>query len=142
MKNEELSDLLRHHHLKVTPQRLQIMQSLHQFGHLTIDDMYEKVKNVHPNVSLATVYKNITLMTQNLLLEEVKIPSHKSVYEIAKSPHQHLYCESCGKIEDISINVASLRDAVAEQNRFSISYTCVMMRGICSECQNKADMSS
>lgn len=137
MHTEEITDLLRRHTLKVTPQRAQIIASLDAQGHLSVDSIYEEVRRVHPNVSLATVYKNITLMTQNALLEEVKIPSHKSVYEITKPPHHHLVCEACGKIEDFVLPVETIREHVAGESGYAIRHTCVLLRGECPVCQGK-----
>ncbi|MEJ2500966.1 MAG: transcriptional repressor, partial [Campylobacterales bacterium] len=63
MNKEVIATNLRTHHLKVTPQRLKIVESLNTFGHLNIDMLYQEVKETYPNVSLATVYKNLAIMT-------------------------------------------------------------------------------
>lgn len=137
MKTEQIAGLLREHQLKVTPQRLKIVDSLNRYGHLNIDKMYAEVKKAYPNISLATLYKNIAIMTQNTLLEEVKVPDEKPVYELKKNPHLHLHCERCGKIEDIDLPTDTLRMQAQEQSGFRIHSSCVIFRGTCAACADE-----
>ena len=135
MNKEVIATNLRSHQLKVTPQRLKIVESLNTFGHLNIDMLYQEVKEAYPNVSLATVYKNIAIMTENGLLEEVKISERKSVFEIKKEPHLHLQCTRCGKIEDIMINLEEVTGRVERLSGYRVEHTDMVMRGICPDCQ-------
>jgi len=52
-------ELLKEYKLKVTPQRIAIVELLKEHGHLSIAKMYELMKRRFPTVSLATIYKNI-----------------------------------------------------------------------------------
>ena len=135
MRTETIAMNLRHHHLKVTPQRLKIVESLNTFGHLNIDMLYQEVRETYPNVSLATVYKNLAIMTENGLLEEVKIPEGRSVYEIRKEPHMHLHCRRCGKIEDFEIDFASVTAHAEKISGYRVENTGLVLGGICPECQ-------
>jgi len=135
MNMEIIATNLRSHHLKVTPQRLKIVESLNTFGHLNIDMLYQEVREAYPNVSLATVYKNI--MTESGLLEEVKIPEKKSVFEIRKEPHLHLHCTLCGKIEDVEVDLASVTVQTQNASGFRIHHADLVFGGICPECQEK-----
>ena len=135
MNKEAIALNLRHHHLKVTPQRLKIVESLNTYGHLNIDMLYQEVKEAYPNVSLATVYKNLAIMTENGLLEEVKIPERKSVYEIKKEPHLHLHCTRCGKIEDLAIDLQNVIKEAEDMSGYDVQTVDMVLRGICPECQ-------
>jgi len=137
MNKEAIALNLRHHHLKVTPQRLKIVESLNTFGHLNIDMLYQEVREAYPNVSLATVYKNIAIMTESGLLEEVKIPEKKSVFEIKKEPHLHLHCTSCGKIEDFEVDLKEVAEHTQKVSGFRIHNTDIVFGGICPECQKQ-----
>ncbi|MBD3800584.1 MAG: transcriptional repressor [Campylobacterales bacterium] len=138
MDKELIATNLRNHHLKVTPQRLKIVESLNTFGHLNIDMLYQEVKEAYPNVSLATVYKNIAIMTENGLLEKVKLPESKSVFEIRKEPHLHLHCSKCGKIEDISFDTEQIRAHAEAVSGYSIQSSDIVLRGVCPACQTNA----
>ncbi len=135
MNKELIASNLRRHHLKVTPQRLKIVESLNKFGHLNIDMLYQEVKETYPNVSLATVYKNISIMTENGLLEEVKVPECKSVFEISKTPHLHLHCSQCGKIEDFELDLDTVMRAVEEVSGYDVQSATLVIRGICPACR-------
>ena len=135
MNKELIASNLRRHHLKVTPQRLKIVESLNKFGHLNIDMLYQEVKETYPNVSLATVYKNISIMTENGLLEEVKVPECKSVFEISKAPHLHLHCSQCGKIEDFELDLDTVMRAVEEVSGYDVQSATLVIRGICPACR-------
>lgn len=137
MNKEVIAASLRHHHLKVTPQRLKIVESLNTFGHLNIDMLYQEVKETYPNVSLATVYKNIAIMTETGLLEEVKIADRKSVYEVKKEPHLHLHCTACGKIEDFEIDLVSVTALAEKVSGYEVEATDLVFGGICPECKKR-----
>ena len=90
------TNLLKEYDLKVTPQRVAIVEELYNNGHMNIDDLYKKLLSKFPSVSLATIYKNINAMVEKVFLSEVKIPNTKSVYELVKTEHAHLVCSCCG----------------------------------------------
>lgn len=55
---------LQKHNLKVTPQRLEIVDILYKNGHMSIDDLYTSLRGKFPSLSLATIYKNINTMCE------------------------------------------------------------------------------
>ncbi len=126
--------LLKEYDLKVTPQRVAIVEELYINGHMNIDDLYKKLLSKFPSISLATIYKNVNAMIEKVFLNEVKIPNAKSVYELVKEEHSHLVCSSCGKIEDIELDTSSLlKEAISSKN-YTIKETSVVFTGICPNC--------
>jgi Fur family peroxide stress response transcriptional regulator len=129
------TDLLREHHLKATPQRLEIANTLEKYGHMNIDKLYETMLQKFSSISLATIYKNINLMVENAFIQEVKIPHEKSVYELAKTTHSHLVCSKCGEIEDIHLDLSSVSNAAAQSSHFKIDKADLVLSGTCQKCQ-------
>jgi len=129
------TNILREHHLKATPQRLAMLESINSYGHINIDSLYEDIKKKFSSISLATVYKNINAMTKNLLLQEVKLPNEKSVYEIIKEDHSHLLCNSCGDVMDIQVETKNIKDDIANKYDFDVSKSDVVLSGTCKNCQ-------
>lgn len=126
--------LLKEYDLKVTPQRVAIVEELYMNGHMNIDDLYKKLLSKFPSISLATIYKNVNAMIEKVFLNEVKIPNAKSVYELVKEEHSHLVCSSCGKIEDIELDTSSLlKEAISSKN-YTIKETSVVFTGTCPDC--------
>lgn len=135
MDTQETTQVLHGHRLKVTPQRLKIVESLQRHGHLNIDTLYGEVKADYPNISLATVYKNIATMTETGILSEVKLPGKKSVYEVKKTPHLHLHCHTCGTIEDVALSTDTLVSAVEKHSGYRIDSANIIFEGQCRRCR-------
>lgn len=127
--------MLREHNLKATPQRLAMLESIEQYGHINIDKLYEEIKQKFQSISLATIYKNINAMTKNMLLFEVKLPNEKSVYEIVKEEHSHLLCKCCGQVTDIDFKVDFEKEELAQKYDFEIEQSDLVLSGTCSKCK-------
>jgi len=130
------SILLKEYDLKVTPQRVAIVEELYKHGHMNVDDLYKNLLKKFPSISLATIYKNINAMVEKIFLNEVKLPDTKSVYELIKEEHSHLVCSSCGKVEDIMIDTSVLQKSISSETNFKVENTDVVFSGICKDCQN------
>ena len=129
------TDILRAHHLKATPQRLEIANTLYSRGHVNIEDLYETMLKKFNSISLATIYKNINLMIENAFIQEVKIPNTKSVYELTKEAHSHLVCDNCGHVEDISLDLSAVSALAAHSTEFEINKADLVFSGLCKKCQ-------
>lgn len=132
------SILLKDYNLKVTPQRVAIVEELYKNGHMNIDDLYKNLLEKFPSISLATIYKNINAMVEKIFLNEVKIPEAKSVYELVKEEHSHLVCSSCGSVEDIMFDTSILSETISTESNFKVENTEVIFSGLCKDCQNNS----
>ncbi|QKF73589.1 peroxide stress transcriptional regulator PerR [Aliarcobacter faecis] len=128
------ANLLKEYDLKVTPQRVAIVDELYMNGHMNIDELYKKLLDRFPSVSLATIYKNVNSMLEKTFLSEVKIPNAKSVYELVKTEHAHLVCKECGFIEDIMLDSSDIIEQVSKINNFKIDSTDIVLSGTCKKC--------
>ena len=126
--------MLREHNLKATPQRIAIVNSISNNGHLNIDTLYENIKNKFASISLATIYKNINCMIENLLISEVKLPNQKTVYEITKAKHSHLVCVKCEEVTDIYTNEKAIVDDICKENHFKVIQSDLIISGTCKNC--------
>ena len=131
---ENYTILLKQYDLKVTPQRIAIVEELYKNGHMNIDELYRNLLSKFPSISLATIYKNINSMVEKLFLSEVKISETKSVYELTKTEHAHMVCSSCGSICDIMLDVSSIVKEASTLTDFRINSTSVVLNGICGKC--------
>jgi len=133
----DYATLLKESGLKATFQRMNILESIDKYGHMSIDAIYEEVVKTHPSLSLATVYKNIILMVENGVLVEVPIEGRKAKYELSKQDHIHLVCTECGEVEDRphNQNADALFMDMTEEENFSLRKQQINLYGVCSECQ-------
>jgi len=119
---------------KFKTRRVAIVEELYSNGHMNIDDLYKKLLEKFPSISLATIYKNINAMIEKVFLNEVKIPNAKSVYELVKDEHSHLVCSSCGKIEDVDLDISNLVKEATSSKNYTINQASIIFAGVCPDC--------
>lgn len=129
--------LLKSHRLKATPQRLAIIELMHHAGHISIEDLFQSIRQKFASISLATLYKNVHTMMDVSLIREVKIPGQKTKYEIEKEAHAHVMCKCCGELKDIPFDSNSLLKASMEMSHYVADEVSVVISGICPECQKR-----
>jgi len=101
MNVQNIMAKLRHGGYKITPQRLAICELiLSSKGHPTADQIYERVLQKFPTISLATVYQTLHLLKELGLLQELGFPNLSSRYDPNTSPHINVICPKCGQIYD------------------------------------------
>ena len=132
-------ELLKEKGLKVTPQRVAIIELLEQYGHLSIQELYELIKKRFSTISLATIYKNLNSMLNNDLINEIKLKGQDNKYEIAKNLHSHLVCKECGKIEDIFLQTDKILKEFQQNEKFLAQEINVNIYGICQKCLNNIE---
>ena len=126
--------LLKNHSLKVTPQRVGILSLMFQAGHISVEDLYERIKKEFPSISLATLYKNINAMSEKGLIKEVKVPHSKNVYEITKEKHAHLLCNKCHAFMDVDVELTPIIKEATTKSHFQIQESDVVFSGLCPKC--------
>jgi Fur family ferric uptake transcriptional regulator/Fur family peroxide stress response transcriptional regulator len=127
--------LLKSNDLKATIQRTSILKIIDKAGHVNIDEIYQDIKEQHPTLSLATIYKNIILMQKNDVIIEVSMNGEKSKYELKKDDHIHLICQKCGEIKDTEIS-QSVHEALTIEN-FQLNSSQINLYGFCKSCQER-----
>ena len=105
MKVGEISAKLNEKGLKVTPQRIAILQAIIKLNnHPTADNIIEYIRNNHPNIATATVYKVLDALVLNELVKKVKTEKDIMRYDAILENHHHIYCSGSDKIEDYNDN--------------------------------------
>lgn len=133
----EYKQLLQSHHLKATQQRIEIIECIQNAGHISIDDLYQNIRQKFTSISLATLYKNIHTMLRTNLIREVKILGQKTKYEIEKEPHIHILCKTCGELKDIPFDSFSVIQEMVKKEDYMADDVLVVVSGICPLCRKK-----
>ncbi len=90
--------------IRVTPQRIGIYEVLKKAKrHLTAEEIYEKITEKFPALSLATVYSVLGIFKEKNLIREIRIIPEKSYFDIHIENHHYFLCRMCGGIYDINI---------------------------------------
>jgi Fur family peroxide stress response transcriptional regulator len=129
---------LREHRHRITPQRLAILRVLADSkGHPTVEQIYARVKAEFPTTSLATVYKNVSLMKSLGEVLELGFSDASNRYDGHNPrPHPHLVCTNCKKIVDPDLSMLQdLTQQLIQETGFQIFTHRMDFFGICPECQ-------
>lgn len=141
---ENFKDLLKSHGLKVTNQRIILLEALdnHKGEHLTPEEIYEIVKEEHPEIGLATVYRTIQLLCQLNLVEKVVLVDGIIRYEMVEMDrekahhHHHIICLDCGSVQSFEDDLLEdLESAISEKTGFSVVNHEVKFYGYCDKCK-------
>lgn len=116
---ENVFQNLRSKGLRVTPQRekiLQIFMDLKEGTHLSAEDLFKVLSDKNENISLATTYRTLKMLSQFGYLRELDFAEGHKHYELNqdKKPHHHIICLNCNKtieFEDELVNQIGYRIA-------------------------------
>ncbi|NHJ19572.1 MAG: transcriptional repressor [Candidatus Lokiarchaeota archaeon] len=101
MDTQYLIEFLREKGLKVTSQRLAIFNFiLSRKDHPTAEQIYQKIRGEYPTISLGTVYKNLHLLKEIGLIQELGFDEGSVRYDPDMDLHVNMVCTNCGKITD------------------------------------------
>lgn len=146
-KDEDFKKIIRSMGLKITAQRLIIINCLHDTEaksgerHVTAQELFEKVTRKDANIGFATVYRFLRDLADKNFVTEVRMGGQSSRYELStKEHHDHLTCTQCGKIcEFENKKIEKLQVQVAEYFGFKLTNHILELYGLCPSCQAKAE---
>lgn len=128
---------------KLTPQRQLVAQVLltNTGEHLSAEEIYQSVKDLNPEIGLATVYRTLELLSELEILQKIDFGDGRARYEFREEAHHHhhLICTTCGKVEEFGEDLLdSLEAQVSQQSGFRVTDHQVKFYGYCKDCQEKA----
>lgn len=147
MNEEKVKDLLREKGLKVTSQRLMVLNILSAHGdeHLTVEEIYDLAKEESPEIGLATIYRTVQVLLELHVIEKVTFDDDFARYELngeetgSGHRHHHAICTQCGKVYSLETDLLdTLEKQVFESLGFEVTDHEVKLYGLCSACRRKA----
>ncbi|MBL7829869.1 MAG: transcriptional repressor [Saprospiraceae bacterium] len=101
MKEINLVEKVKSKKLKVTPQRVAILEAIYMLdNHPTAENIIQYIGKNYPNIAVGTVYKVLESFVDNGLLNRVKTENDVMRYDPMVENHHHLYCCESDKIEN------------------------------------------
>ena len=101
MKINEIRNKLIEKGLKVTPQRIAILEAIIKLNnHPAAENIIDYIRKNHPNIATATVYKVLDALAANELIKKVKTERDVMRYDAVMESHHHLYYSDSDRIED------------------------------------------
>jgi Fur family ferric uptake transcriptional regulator len=138
-KKKAFNDFAASKGLRSTRQRdiiLDVFLSTHQ--HVSVEDLYLKVKACNPGVGQATVYRTLKLFAEAGLAREILLHDGQTRYEhvMAGEHHDHLVCTGCNAIIEFeNETIEKLQDEIASRHGFMIKSHKLEIYGLCAACK-------
>ena len=122
--------------LKYSRQREAILQFLMtRKDHPTADAVYANIRKEFPNISLGTVYRNLTLLSDRGQLLRLHLGDGVDHFDADTSPHYHFVCERCQAVLDLEMPDIDSIDKLAGANfAGKIKGHCTHFYGLCPAC--------
>lgn len=105
--------------------------------HPCVDDIYTKVKQLLPDISLGTVYRNLNLLADHHRITRLDIGDGVIRFDARMDSHFHMICKQCGSIQDIVCQPAILEELinkVNEQSEHVVESAQILFHGTCFHC--------
>ncbi|MDI6795534.1 MAG: transcriptional repressor [Desulfatibacillaceae bacterium] len=122
--------------LRMTRQRRIILDELKKVkSHPTADQVYEMVRRRLPKISLATVYRNLDILSGAGVILKIESGGTQRRYDGDTSDHSHIRCVRCNRVGDVFVSPINV-PAVDESQAcgFTVLGHRVEFYGVCPEC--------
>lgn len=127
--------------VRLTPQRLAIVKSLEgDKSHPSAIDIYNRLKDEYPSLSLTTVYNTLQMLKEMGEVVELNLHPEKGLYDPDVTPHSHVYCTRCERVDDLphaSPPEELLRKA--QDLGYEVKDVATFVYGICKRCREIRD---
>ena len=138
VERRTLARYLEEHNLKNTKQRDAIVDVfLDARGHVTSDEIFQRVRDAHPNIGYTTVYRTLKLLCDAGLANERHFDDGITRYEIEHEHHDHLVCTRCGKIIEFECDmIEATQNEIAKRYDFRVLRHRHELYGHCPACRD------
>ncbi len=124
--------------LRMTNQREMILRELKKSKkHLTADELYERVKKFMPRISLATVYRNLEILSDVKMIRKLEISGRQKRFDSELEDHDHIYCVQCHRIENLDLGETGVNLAAVDMKGYTVTGRRLEVTGMCPKCQKK-----
>lgn len=128
--------------LKNSKQRTAILTFLkNRCDHPTADTVYQEIRNEIPNISLGTVYRNLSLLAERGEISRLYCNGKSDRFDPIIEPHYHFICKKCGSVQDIPLPYSEDINHLANTN-FSGTITnhSIIFQGYCEMCNSNKEI--
>lgn len=132
-------DILRHHGLHVTAQRLAVLRAVGDHPHITADDVIDEARGHLGTISRQAVYDALGLLTEKGLIRRIQPIGSAALYEDrVNDNHHHLICRVCAAVVDVDCAVGYTPCLTAADDMgYEIDEAEVAYWGRCPDCQEQ-----
>lgn len=106
--------------------------------HPTADTLYNKLKPENPNLSLATVYRNLNNFAAQGKIIKIQVPDGSDRFDASIHKHFHGFCTKCGEVFDIDAReLSGIEEKIMNVSTFKVTQYNLVLYGICDKCRKE-----
>ena len=130
--------------MRLTTQRQIILEELLKVtSHPTANEVYDMVRKRLPRIGLGTVYRNLELMAETGMILKLEVGGTQKRFDATVTPHYHVRCMECGKVDDIKMPVQEdINEIAAQVSHYQILGHHIEFTGLCSDCTGSQQKTS
>lgn len=104
--------------------------------HPTADEVYVNLRQEIPNISLGTVYRNLSLLAAQGEILRLSCDGRVDRFDGFTHPHYHFMCMDCGDVSDVELDMTELltKSAASHTDGLITEHT-VLFKGYCHRCK-------
>ncbi|WPH12449.1 Fur family transcriptional regulator [Variovorax paradoxus] len=138
---------------RLTRQRNAVFSAFSDTGLvLTAPEILERARAIVPEISLSTVYRQVSMLLADGEIAKVELPGEPARYEVACKPdahhhshhhgeeadhhHHYFHCGSCGQVFMLHACPGPMTDLVPKG--FQVKSHEVTLHGVCAACAGAA----
>lgn len=137
---QKLEDRVRRHGLRLTRQRVIILQALCELdGHASAEAVHRRVTMRRTDVDLSTVYRTLERLRDLRILSQTDLGRGCMEFEVVmEGPHHHLVCRDCGQVIDLDHTyLAPVAEAIESDFGFEPVFDHHAFFGLCRDCRKE-----
>lgn len=110
-----------------------------RYDHPSANMVYDSVREEIPNISLGTVYRNLTKLSDDGIIQRIAVNNSADRFDWNEKSHYHFRCEKCDDVSDLKFQddaqeklLSTIVGDVPQVNSFQLIFS-----GICRNCSQK-----
>lgn len=123
-----------------SPQQDAVRAAVRELDHPTADEVFMRVRETLPRVSLATIYRNLDHLAERGEIRARRIGATNR-YDPRLDRHAHLHCQGCDRLIDVPYDEKQMGPLLkaAKDASFEVFDQTLELVGLCSTCQKQPD---
>lgn len=127
---------------RMTKQRKVLLEELRRMScHPTAYELYERVRERMPQISLGTVYRNLEILSSSGTILKLDMAKGQRRFDATTDDHAHIRCVSCGRIDDLPLNAlpdpATIMGIAGDASGYDVLGCDLDFHGICPACRQE-----
>lgn len=125
--------------MRMTRQRKIILEELQRMDcHPTADELYDQVRKVLPRISLATVYRNLEVLSESGRILKLELAGSQKRFDWDARNHYHIRCIRCDRIDNAPLDLlGNLENDMKSETGYQVVGHRLEFFGLCQKCQSK-----